>query len=276
MWIWDSRTHQYITSQALLKCKKSFQKLIFSHQGLFILGIEAPDRIFKDFTFHYFNCTENKYGVHSGKIMNKIQDEIELVKSIIVEPNVLKHRPKLAPFLKILLDTPLKSFIFELGVLSHYIADLHQPLHTDGKERFHDEETVHKIMEADTRKHLGDFKLKLRKKRKRIKTPYEYFEKQIYKINKNYDSIIENYYLKKGKVKKNRWNKTFPLVQYCLSAGAQNIANIFLDFEPAVKIFKNEMKKQKNINKISNLLDANISYTIKSEADGDILIEKRK
>lgn len=276
MWIWDSRTHQYITSQALKKCKKSFCKLILVHHELFVFGIEAPDRIFKDFTNHYFNCTENKYGVHSGKIISKINTEIELLKSMIANPTTIIHRPKLAPFVRIMLDTPLKSFIFELGVLSHYIADLHQPLHTDGKERFDDEETVHKIMEADTRKHLDDFKLRMRKKRTRIKKPLEYFEKQIYKINKNYDSIIENYYLKKGKVKRSRWNKTFPLVQYCLSAGAQNIANIFLDFEPSVKIFKNEIRLKMNIDKIADLLDINSTYKIKPEADGDINIKKRK
>ena len=78
------------------------------------------------------------------------------------------------------MDTLLKAFIFELGVVSHYIADLHQPFHTDGKDRFSDEETVHKFMKADTRRHLAEFTLKLGR-RSRIDDP------------------IENYYLEREK-----------------------------------------------------------------------------
>ena len=44
MWLWDSRTHQFITSEALVKCRSTFRNMIKLHQELFILGIEASDR----------------------------------------------------------------------------------------------------------------------------------------------------------------------------------------------------------------------------------------
>ena len=54
MWIWDSRTHQFIVAKALEKCYNPFANMLKIHQELFILGIQAPDRIFKDYTNHYY------------------------------------------------------------------------------------------------------------------------------------------------------------------------------------------------------------------------------
>ncbi|MCF7814285.1 MAG: zinc dependent phospholipase C family protein [Candidatus Cloacimonetes bacterium] len=193
MWNWDSRTHQFIVEKALNKCRSSFKNLLETHSEIFILGIEAPDRIFKDFTNHYYNCTPNHFGYHSGSIVNKIDREIKLIDEMLKNPDKIVLHPKIAPFLKSLLDTPLKAFIFECGVVSHYIADLHQPMHTDGKYRFEDEETVHQILEADTRKHLKDLTITIHR-RERIKNPLEFFMFQVYEINSYYDELIAKYY----------------------------------------------------------------------------------
>ena len=272
MWLWDSRTHQFITSKALGKCSTSFEKMLLVHQELFILGIEAPDRIFKDFTNHYYNCTPNKFGVNYGSIIKKIDKEFVLLKKMLDRPDEIILHPKTAPFLRSILDNPLKSFIFEVGVISHYISDLHQPLHTDGKDRFADEETVHKIMEADTRAHLQDLKITLKKKRLRIKEPFPYFEDQIYKINKNYDMIIDNYYLKKGKVRPKRWKRVKPIVEFCLSKAAQNVANVILDLEDAPRIFKKMIRHTRLLKKIKNKLDYKNYYKILSFDTGTLSI----
>ena len=261
MWIWDSRTHQFIVSEALKKCKSSFTNLLELHQGMFILGIEAPDRIFKDFTNHYYNCTPNRYGVNPGSVIKKIDKEIKLINSMLNEPEKIIVHHNIAPFLKSLLDTSLKAFIFELGVLSHYIVDLHQPLHTDGKERFTDEETVHKILEADTRLHLNDFNIHMRR-RKRIKNPLSYFEERIYEINEYYDAIIERYFLRKGKVKPDRWENTFFIVEECLTKATQNVANVFLSFEDASKILKLQVHHARLMKKIQSSVNRKKYYKI--------------
>ncbi len=273
MWLWDSRTHQFITSEALIKCRSAFRNMLKLHQELFILGIEAPDRIFKDFTNHYYNCTPNQYGVHSGKIISKIGKEIQLVQSMLNNPDKITVHPGIAPFLSALLDTPLKAFIFELGVLSHYVADLHQPFHTDGKYRFADEETAHKIMEADTRLHLSDFQIKL-ERRSRIKDPIGYFTYQIYEINGFYDTLIGNYFLKKGKVKPDRWQNSFPVIEECLSLAVQNVANVFLSFEIATKIFQHQFRNSKLRKNVTNLIDLNRYYKLIKYSSGTISIRR--
>ncbi len=275
MWLWDSRTHQFITSKALEKCSSSFSNMLKTHQELFILGIEAPDRIFKDFTNHYYNCTPNQYGTHRGSIIKKINKEIQLVNSMVNEPTKMILHPGIAPFLGSLLNTPLKAFIFELKVLSHYIADLHQPLHTDGKDRFADEETVHKVMEADTRLHLDDFTVNM-KRRKRIYEPIEYFTKQIYEINNFYDVLIEHYYLRPGKVKPDRWQKSFSIVEKCLNTAAWNTANIFLHFEDAVRIFKMQVHHTRILKKIQSGLNMKKNYKVIKYPSGTISIRTKK
>ena len=275
MWIWDSRTHQFIVAKALQKCYPPFTNMLKIHQELFILGIQAPDRIFKDFTNHYYNCTPNKYGYHFGSVLKKINNEIQLLNKMIIHPNTIYHHSGIAPFLVGILDTPLKSFIFELGVVSHYIADLHQPFHTDGTDRFPDEVTVHQIMEADTRKHLDDFTLDLGRRHK-IKNPLEYFTEQIYSINNHYDTLIENYYLRKGKVKPDRWENSYLIIQECMKLATQNIANIYLSFEKSNKIFKSQIHHAKLIKKVSNSLDLKNNYYLKKYRSGTVSIRKKR
>ena len=102
MWVWDSRTHQFITSKALEKCTKTLSNLFKIHQELFILGIEAPDRIFKDFTNHYYNCTPNQFGVHTGSIIKKIANEIQLIQQMLKRPDeiILHHQHGVYRFLR--------------------------------------------------------------------------------------------------------------------------------------------------------------------------------
>lgn len=274
MWIWDSRTHQFIVSQALQKCGSSFNHLLQTHQELFVLGIEAPDRIFKDFTNHYYNCTPNEYGVHTGGVINKIVREIEQIQNQLQNPQQIILHENIAPFLSALLDTPLKALIFELGVLSHYIADLHQPMHTDGKYRFADEETVHKILEADTRLHLPELQISVGR-RQRIKDPLSFFTFQIYEINGFYDEIIERYYLQNGKVKADRWQQSQSIVEECITLAARNIANIYLDFEEAAQIFKDQKKYRQIMQKVVAFTDHRNHYEIRKYRSGSVNIKMK-
>ena len=177
MWYWDSRTHQFIVQNALAKCRQSFVNLLEVEADLFVLGIESPDRIFKDFTNHYYNCTANSYGYHYGCVIKKIVSKISQLQNLQANPDDIIIPENYPPFLHALLDTPLKLFCFELGALSHYLADLHQPFHTDGKERFSEEETIHQVLEADVRKNLNELKLSLHR-RYRIKNFEKYTDNE--------------------------------------------------------------------------------------------------
>lgn len=275
MWNWDSRTHQFILSKALKKCYQPFQNMLEAQQEIFVLGIEAPDRIFKDFTNHYYNCTPNSTGYHYGSVIKKINSEIELIEAMLANPDKITLHPRIAPFLKSLLDTPLKAFTFELGVISHYIADLHQPFHTDGKEKFAEEEVVHKILEADTRLHLDDFQIKL-PRRKRIKNPVKYFMDQVYFINEYYDNLVENYYLRKNKVKADRWENSFSTIQFCLQQAAYNISNVYLNWEKRSRIFATQIKQMKLQQKIKKLTRFDGNYRLRKYSSGSFLVKRLK
>jgi Zinc dependent phospholipase C len=275
MWLWDSRTHQKIASLALQKCDKTFVNLMKVHQEFFILGIEAPDRIFKDITNHYYNCTPNAYGIHHGKIIQKIEKEIILIESMLQNLDKIILHDNIAPFLSALLNTPLKAFIFELGVLSHYIADLHQPMHTDGKYRFADEETVHKILEADTRIHLEELQF-ISHRRQSIDDPLGFFTFQIFEINGFYDDLIDRYYLKKGKVKPDRWINSKEIIETCLSTAAMNIANAFLGFEKKVRYFKPAANNARLLKKLNSKIRNDRAYRLIEYPSGTISMKYKK
>ena len=275
MWYWDSRTHQFIMQQALKKCNPRFVHLLEIEQQMLLLGIEAPDKILMDFTNHYYNCTPNSYGYHYGSVIKKICSKLELLEQILRNPNKIIIDQSYPSFLHLFLDSPLKVFCFELGTLSHYVADLHQPFHTDGKERFDDEEIIHKVLEADVRKHLDELKINLHR-RSRIKNPEEYFMNKVCEINRFYDILVENYYLSKGKVKPERWIHSKQIIEYCIQESAQTIANIILDFEDSAKIFDKAKKFSIIQDKIKKEMDFNNSYKIKIYKSGTISIRIKK
>ncbi|MFO7897232.1 MAG: zinc dependent phospholipase C family protein [Candidatus Cloacimonadales bacterium] len=275
MWHWDSRTHQFIAQKALAKCRQSFVNLLQVEADFFILGIESPDRIFKDFTNHYYNCTANSYGYHYGSVIKKIESKIAELKWLQANPTNIIIPDNYPPFLHALLDNPLKVFCFELGALSHYIADLHQPFHTDGKERFSDEETIHQVLEADVRKNLNQLKINLHR-RYRIKDFQQYFTNEIYHINSFYDTLVENYYRAPGKVQAERWIHSQQIIEYCLAEACQNIANVFLSFEDATIPFAKAKRFAELQKKIQQNLQPNSSYRLRTYPSGTISIRQHQ
>lgn len=275
MWIWDSRTHQFIAEKALQHSKLSLQKIIEIHPEYFIFGIESPDRIFKDTANHYYNCTPNKFGYNSGSVVSRINYLVNLCDEMLSNPNKIILIKDLQPYIILMLDTPLKSFIYTLSALTHYISDLHQPFHTDGKYTGLDEITVHKIFEADTRKHLQDLTISL-KRRKKIKNINDEFYSRIYEINKFYRPLFNNYYLSSGKVRKDRWEKSISIANICISKAIQMNSNIFLRFENSIKAFKPQINKIKLKNKLSQKLKICNSYQLRCYHSDSILIKKKK
>ena len=128
-------------------------------------------------------------------------------------------------------------------------------------------------MEADTRLHLNDFKIELGRRRQ-IKDSIGYFTFQIYEINGFYDNLIENYFLRKGKVKPDRWQNSFPVIEECLSLAVQNIANVFLSFETATKIFQHQFRNSKLRKKVTNLIDLDKYYKLIKYSSGTISIRR--
>ena len=87
--------------------------------------------------------------------------------------------------------------------------------------------------------------------------------------------MIENYYLRKGKIKPDRWENSFTIIQECMTIAAQNIANIYLSFERSNKIFESQIHHAKLIKKVNNSLDLKSKYYLKKYASGTVSIRKK-
>jgi hypothetical protein len=274
IWKWNPSTHIKMCRLALTKMSRQFNRLINTFPEYFELGVIAPDKIFCDTTNHYFNCTPDKKGRHSGSVVKKVKSEVTLIQEMNSLPDQLIYHPRCADYLKKILNNPLKAIVFELGVISHYVADLHQPFHTDGKYRFRYEETPHKIYEADVRKRFETLNLNIGKRRYRINNIEEYLYSQIWKSNRYYDALIENYFLSPSKVKPDRWEKSKQLTEGCISRAVKSVANIWFLFEESVKKHKKQIHHHQLINKLQKNINPNKNYRLKIYNSGTFSIHR--
>lgn len=257
MYKWYSNTHETMSSLAVNSMPKILQRLVsnFNLKGFFILGIVSPDRLFCDFSNHYRNITPTNRGYHYGKVHEKVKKEVVLIKGMLQNTKEVILHPKASSFFQGIIDTPLKAIIFELGVLSHYIADAHQPLHTDGKLRYpkinYNEIPFHREYEKDVKKNLGKFSKayltsKISKKKLIIvRDPEKFILNKIKKFNKYYDIIFEEYYPLKEHSKKMRFEKVFPITRICFNQAVRSISCIWNSIPNLFKVLSFCAKKEK-------------------------------
>ncbi len=121
---WSAKTHQKIVKEAFYSLPKEYQRKISPYIDELLKGSVAPDRVYRDFDNHVFHIHGNK-GKGPDKVRQKYLEIINLIQE----------------------KRPWRLIAFELGVLSHYIADLNQPLHTDTSKR---ENLFHSKYEKDS------------------------------------------------------------------------------------------------------------------------------
>ncbi|MBN2018294.1 MAG: zinc dependent phospholipase C family protein [Candidatus Cloacimonetes bacterium] len=275
-WIWNPATHIQLCKHALNKMSEPFNKIISIYPEYFELGIIAPDKLFCDSTNHYYNCTPSAAGYHYGSVVKKIIKETELINHMIDNHDKLVYHPNCASYIQNILDNPVKALVFELGVISHYVADLHQPFHTDGKYRFELEEVPHKIYEADVRKNFNKIILNIGKRRYPVKDMERYLYDKIYNINKYYDSLINCYFLTPNKVKPDRWKKAKTTTEKFLSEAAKCIANVWYPFEKKIHVYKSHIKNLALLHEIKGLFESDRMYHLKIYDSGTISLRRKK
>lgn len=133
---WSYHTHRKITADAVRLMPESLRNEFAGNKSHFLKGSTDPDTLIKDFINHVYHPdgsqVQGLYRIQS--IFNK---SVELIRS----------------------NAPPEQIAYILGLMSHYIADLNQPLHTAGSERNPDESEFHTKYERDLNSHLKDMSL---------------------------------------------------------------------------------------------------------------------
>ena len=137
LWAWGFHTHRKLTAEAFRNMPEAFQKRFANQKKSFLKGCTDPDTMIQDFTNHIFYPD----GTQTGGLY-RIQDLFNRSVELLSGEESDEKRAYL------------------LGLLSHYIADLNQPLHTAGKERDPFEDKYHSRHETDVNRNLRNFSFK--------------------------------------------------------------------------------------------------------------------
>ena len=197
---WSFHTHRKIASDALNRMPIFFQKRFLPLKDIILKGATDPDTLLKDFQNHIFNF-------HSKR---KEQDSVAFFRdSFDCLVNLIKRR---AP------DTEIAR---RLGLFSHYISDINQPLHTEGKEVDLAEDVYHAKFEKEVEGNLSKIKV--------AHFPYAPVSKPVERLiemataaNKRYAEIGKAY------TSGNRIFDLMPLVTEQYNAAVKNVVDYWL------------------------------------------------
>ncbi len=133
---WSYHTHRKLTADAVRLMPEAFRNQFAGQKASFLKGSTDPDTLIKDFTNHVYHPDGSMVdGLY--RIKDLFNTSAGLVRSQ-AEP---------------------EKIAYLLGLMSHYIADLNQPLHTAGSERNPDESEYHTRYERDLNKELRNLEL---------------------------------------------------------------------------------------------------------------------
>lgn len=264
-----------------------FKELVFDpvRRGYFVLGVIAPDRLFCDFTNHYFNCTPTRSGRHYGKVHEKVEREAELIREMLDNADEVRLHPKADMFFRNIIDTPSKAVAFELGIISHYIADAHQPFHTDGKLRYpdikFDEVPIHRAYEGDVRNNLDTLSSNYKSSGKSDSAPKSISDVTEFMLdivnvhNRHYDALFNAYYPLRDHDKNTRLEEVMELTKLCFNSAVYNIRSVWSMFEDIEEKLYEGVRLEKTLSDIKSKLDVEKSYKIKVYKNGNFKLISR-
>ena len=277
--VWRSATHEVLAELALRRMTVGMQRLADGCRPFFDLGICAPDKLFRDSVNHYYNVTPPPSGRHLGKVHKKVAREVVLIGDMLAHPDRVILHPKTERWLRGIVDTPARALAFEMGVISHYIADAAQPFHTDGKRRFAEEELVHKTLEFDVRKRIkkmrtGTTSLPLED----ASDPEAYILKKVRFANQFYDVLVGYYYRAPGKVQpKARFDAARETIQRCFDHAAVGIASVWNLFAGSEAVFEEMSEREEGNRTVQRIVSEMGRFRIHRYRNGNVkLIVKRE
>jgi hypothetical protein len=279
---WYSNTHEEISRLAVDSMPPFFKKLVFdpTRRGYFVLGVIAPDRLFCDFTNHYFNCTPTSNGRYYGKVHEKVEKEAKLIREMLDNTDEVRLHPKADMFFHNIIDTPAKAVAFELGVISHYIADAHQPFHTDGGSRYpntkFNEVPIHRAYEEDVRNNLDGLSSNYessdisKSSPKEIPNVRKFMRDILQAHNKYYNGLFNAYYPLSEHDKNMRFEEVLDLTRVCFNNAVYNVRSVWSMFDDIEEKLYENVRMEKTLNDLKRELDKKNSYKIKAYKNGNI------
>lgn len=133
---WSFHTHRKITADALRLMPTAFKTEFAAYRQDFLQGSTDPDMVIKDFANHAYH-PDGSHTAGLYRIEELFNETIKMIKA----------------------KRSAKDIAYQLGLLSHYVADLNQPLHTAGRERDPNESVYHVKYERDLNPWLSLYKL---------------------------------------------------------------------------------------------------------------------
>ncbi|MCS7202714.1 MAG: zinc dependent phospholipase C family protein [Dictyoglomus sp.] len=189
IWSWSGKTHQRIAENALKYMPKEFQRRIMPYKNEILEGSIAPDRVYRDFQNHIYDF-ERRKGGGIEKVREKYYHVISLIRD----------------------KKPWRLIAYELGILSHYIADLNQPLHTSSS---YEEKEFHSKFEKDAEQIVP----------RRIKG-LNFISKPAYYIFSSARSAHLYYYdIEKAYTNNKGWKAVSSLTQKQIDKSVEDVAN---------------------------------------------------
>ncbi len=213
---WSYHTHRKITSDAMRLMPESFRKEFLSHKSHFLKGSTDPDTMIKDFTNHAYH-PDGSHDAGLYRIQDLFNRAVELIRN-------RESSDKTA---------------YVLGLMSHYIADLNQPLHTAGKERDANESDYHSPFERDLNAHLKNLSLPQIDYRP-VESPQQRVKSMTIEAVRYYDQIGAAYRGGKG------LSQVTEMAERQIAASIQNVVDFWLGayqqaghnfFEPSAQAF---------------------------------------
>jgi hypothetical protein len=224
---WYSNTHETMADTALAAMPEFVQQMVGLHKGFFVLGVVAPDKLYKDSVNHVYHTSAARTGQgFVGYAHSKVAKKLSLLRGMLAHPGDLRLDKQAARFLQGIAIRPCQLIAFEMGIISHYICDITQPFHTDQitewKGRLFDETLCHKSYEADVRD-KGLERLRAESEMAppaAIRDPAAFTVSVAEASSSHYSTIVEAYYAGPGKLlgkREERLANTWPITQECFN-----------------------------------------------------------
>lgn len=235
---WYSNTHEVMADTALAAMPEFVQQMVGLHKGFFVLGVVAPDKLYKDSVNHVYHVS----AAHSGQgfvgyAHSKVAKKLKLLQGMLSHADDLRLDKQAARFLQGIAMRPCQLIAFEMGVLSHYICDVTQPFHTDQikqwEGRLFDEKLCHMSFEADVRD-KGLERLRAESEMTapaKIKDPAAFAISVAEASSGHYSTVVQAYYAGPGKLigkRADRLQATWPIAQECFNRAIWATASLWM------------------------------------------------